>query len=144
MRRGGAENATPTAGQSWGKAVSKPACRATTERGEPCRAFALPSGWCWSHDPSRADEVRAARSKGGKLCALQGRRRRLDSPSAVVAFLSNLVYDVAEGRQDAEIAKTLAYALNVQLKAIDLSRQSDVEAMLAEVRALTEQARRRA
>jgi hypothetical protein len=119
-------------------------CTATTTQGRACRAFAPDGGdLCRVHDPSRAAEVQAARSKGGKLCALQGRRRRLDSPSAIVAFLSNLVYDVAEGRQDADTAKTLSYTLSVQLKAIDLSRQADVEQALSEVKALVAEARMR-
>jgi hypothetical protein len=120
----------------------KPTCRAVTKRGARCRAFALASGLCWNHDPARADEVRAARSKGGTLCALQGRRRRLDSPAAVVAFLSSLVHDVADGALDGEPAKVLVYALSVQLKAIELAEQSAGRRLVAEVEQLARQARR--
>jgi hypothetical protein len=128
--------------------MSRPTCDGTTKAGTRCASFvAVGRQWCFPHDPANAERMKQARaegaSKGGKVRAIQGRRRRLDSPSAVVAFLSNLVYDVAEGRQDADTAKTLSYALSVQLKAIDLSRQIDVEQALQEVRALVAEARRR-
>jgi hypothetical protein len=128
--------------------VANAPCQARRKDDQPCRARVLPGeGWCWAHHPDRQEIAAAARSNGAvkanKLRSLEGRRRKLDSARAVVAFLSNLVYAVAEGRQDAEIAKTLAYALNVQLKAIDLSRQSDVEQALQEVKALVAEARMR-
>jgi hypothetical protein len=103
--------------------------------------------WCWAHHPDRQEIAAAARSNGAvkanKLRSLEGRRRKLDTPRAVVAFLSNLVYDVAEGRRDVEVAKVIAYTVNVQLKAIDSSRQSDVEQALQEVKALVAEARMR-
>jgi hypothetical protein len=117
-------------------------CRARTRLGEPCRAFSLASGYCRTHDPARAEDRRASCSKGGKLRALQGRRRRLDSPPAVVAFLSGLVHDVAEGKLDGEIARTLVYALGVQLRAIELAEQSAGRRLVAEVEQLARQARR--
>jgi hypothetical protein len=129
--------------------VSRPICQADRKDGQPCRAPALASGQCWAHDPSRAEIAARARAegaaKGGRLRAIHGRRKRLDTPAAVVAFLSGLVYDVAEGRREAEIAKTLAYALNVQLKALDLARHSDLEQLRDELRdELAELRRRRA
>lgn len=122
--------------------MTRQACGAALERGGTCRAFALPSGRCWNHAPERAAERHVARAKGGKLKALQGRRKRLDSPSAVVAFLSGLVHDLVDGQRDADTVRTVAYSLSVQLKALELARQVDVEQALAEVERLTRQARR--
>ncbi len=117
-------------------------CWAQDRQGQACRGWALPSGWCWMHDPERADERRAACAKGGRLKAIAGHRRKLSTPSAVVDFLSGLAHDLAEGRKDAETARAIAYVLMVQLKALELSEQSEVRRLLAEVERLTQQARR--
>jgi hypothetical protein len=124
--------------------MDRPPCGADLASGGRCRGFALPGGRCWNHAPDRAEERRAARSKGGKLRAIEGRRRRLDSPKALAAFLSGLVYDLVDGRMDADLFKAAAYGISVQAKVIELVRSADVEQALQEVRALTEQARRRA
>ena len=104
------------------------------------------TGYCFPHDPANAGRMREARaagaSAGGKLRSLHGKRRRLDSPAAVVAFLSGLVHDVAEGALDGETARTLVYALGVQLKAIELAEQSAGRRLVAEVEQLARQARR--
>jgi hypothetical protein len=124
--------------------MDRPACGAELASGGRCRGFALPGGRCWNHAPERAEERRAARSKGGKLRAIEGRLKRLDNPKALAAFLSNLVHDLVDGKAEAELVKTVAYSISVQCKVLDLARQTDVEQALAEVRRLTAEARRRA
>jgi len=42
------------------------ACKAVTRTGEPCRAAAGASGYCWSHDPALAPRRASARRAGGK------------------------------------------------------------------------------
>jgi hypothetical protein len=110
----------------------------------------VPSGrpFCVSHDPAMADALAAARMKGGtaaaKLRVLQGKRLRLDSPAALVKFTGNLLQDALAGTVDPDTARTVLYGVSVQLKAVELSQRSDVEAALAEVRQLVAEARRRA
>jgi hypothetical protein len=127
----------------------KQGCGAATKRGAACRSFVPPGReFCVSHDPSMAEAIATARIKGGTMAAkvriLEGKRLKLDSPSAVVKFTSNVVQDCLAGTVEVEIARTTLYGLGILLKAQEQARSSDVEAMLAEVRALTEQARRRA
>jgi hypothetical protein len=99
------------------------------------------------HDPARAEAMTAARARGAvkaaKLRSLEGKRRKLDSPRALAGFLSNLVHDLVEGKVEPDLVKTVAYALSVQCKVIDLARAADVDVALAEVRQLTAEARRR-
>jgi hypothetical protein len=122
-------------------------CEGVTKAGARCRSFPLPgSPYCFMHgDPAAAA---AARSRGsvqaGRLRSLEGKRRKLDSPRALAAFVSTLIHDALEGKVEADLARTIGYLAAVQTKVIEQARQSDVETMLAEVRALTEQARRRA
>jgi hypothetical protein len=116
--------------------VASAACQARRKDDQPCRARVLPGeSWCWAHHPDRQEIAAAARSNGAvkanKLRSLEGGRRKLDTPRAVVAFLSNLVHDVAEGRRDAEVAKVIAYTVNVQLKAVELVQKSEVERRLS-------------
>ena len=71
-------------------------CRAQTKRGAACRSFALPdSTFCLSHDPERLVVVQEARARGGaaasKLRALEGRRAKLDTPTALVRFTGRLI-----------------------------------------------------
>jgi len=78
-----------------------------------------------------------------KLRILEGKRLRLDSPAAEVKFTSNVVQDCLGGTVDVDVARTTLYGLGILLKAVEQARQSDVETMLAEVRQLVAEARRR-
>jgi len=102
---------------------------------------------CLSHAEDLAEKVAAARARGGTAAAkvrlLQGRRLRLDSPAALVKFTGSLLQDALAGTVDADVARTVLYGVSVQLKAVEMVRAADVEAMLAEVRQLTNEARRR-
>lgn len=123
---------------SHSSAAQRP-CTATTQRGDECRAFALPDrDTCAVHDPERAAAVQAARAKGGRVTSLLKRRRRLDSPTALARFNGNLVHQVLEGELAADVARCLFMGLNLQrilLEASDLeSRLAAVEDALAEGR----------
>jgi hypothetical protein len=121
--------------------VSRPICEATRKDGQPCQAASLPgSGWCWSHDPAQQEIAAEARRdgarKGNKLRALHGRRRRLDSHAGLSLFLHNLIHDLAEGKQDPDVARVIVYACSVmrQLNEHSLERRlADVERLLASV-----------
>ena len=128
--------------------MSNPVCRAETKAGTSCRAMPLPGrDVCIMHAPDMAEKVTAARMKGGvaaaKLRVLQGKRLRLDSPSALVKFTGGLLQDALAGTVDIDTARTIGYLVSVQLKAIEQARASDVDQALAEVRQLVAEARRR-
>jgi len=99
------------------------------------------------HDPARAEAMTAARSRGAakaaKLRSLEGGRKRLDSPRALAVFMSNLIHDAVEGKIDPDLARTVGYLVAVQTKVTEQARQADVEQMLAEVKQLVAEARRR-
>ncbi len=128
--------------------MSNPACRAETKAGASCRAMPLPGrDVCIMHAPDMAEKIAAARMKGGtaaaKLRVLQGKRLRLDSPAALVKFTGGLLQDALAGTVDVDTARTIGHLVSVQLKAVEQARASDIETMLAEVRQLTAEARRR-
>ena len=128
--------------------MSEIRCRSKTKAGASCRAMVLPGrDVCIAHAPDMAEKIAAARMRGGtaaaKLRLLQGKRLRLDSPAALVKFTGGLLQDALAGTVDIDTARTIGYLVSVQLKAIEQARQSDVETMLAEVKALTAEARRR-
>jgi hypothetical protein len=106
--------------------VSRATCGAELERGGRCRAFALPSGRCWNHDPARADERHQARAKGGKVRALQAKRPRFDSPKALVEFTGLVLGGVLAGRIAPDIGRVVLYGVNTQralLETTDLVRR---------------------
>ena len=45
-------------------------CKATTKSGEPCRAWAGESGYCFMHDPASGKARAKARKMGGKRRAV--------------------------------------------------------------------------
>lgn len=92
-----------------------PSCRATTKTGEPCGMRPMSTGWCVSHDPNRASERRAERSRAGSLSAahaalarakaqmvakygIQGELPSLDSVESLGAYLATVAARV-ETRQ---------------------------------------------
>ena len=126
----------------------QPLCRALTKTGASCRAPSLPNyDTCLSHTPELAEKVAAARRRGGTMAAkvriLEGKRLKLDSPAAVVRFTSGVVQDCLAGTIEVEIARTTLYGIGILLKAQEQARAGDIETMLAEVKALTAEARRR-
>jgi hypothetical protein len=115
-----------TAGHSSGP---QQPCTARTKRGEPCRAFALPRRpTCAVHDPQRAAAVQAARSRGGQVRALQRRRRKLDTPRALVQFTGMLIHDVLDGSRDIDVVRCALYGLSLQRQLLEAS---DLEQRLA-------------
>jgi hypothetical protein len=119
--------------------MSRPTCQGRRKDGSPCQAPALPdSALCWSHDPRQAEAAREARSagasKGAKVKALNGRRRRLDTPRGLSIFLTTLVHDVVDGKVDPEIARTAFYGCSIlrQLGEHGLEKRlAEVERLLA-------------
>ena len=120
--------------------MDRPTCEGVTKAGGRCRSFALPgSSSCFMHgDPAAAA---AARSRGattaGKLRALRGKRRRLDSHAGLAAFLTGIIYDVAEGRLDPDVARVIIYGCSVMRQLAEHAlehRLAEVERLLAQRR----------
>ena len=89
-------------------------------------------------DAAKAEATAKARaagaSKGAKLKALHGRRRRLDSQAALGQFVTDLVYDVVEGKQDPDVARCALYGASIlrQLAEHGIERRlAEVERLLA-------------
>jgi hypothetical protein len=129
-------------GAKAGQGGDKPTCTAARRDGEPCRAPCLPdSALCWSHDPRQAEAAREARaagaSKGARVKNLHARRRRLDTHGGLAQFITSLVYDVVEGRQEPDVARTALYGCSIlrQLAEHNLEKRlADVERLLAQRR----------
>ena len=97
-----------------------------------CRSWALETGWCWRHCPTRADERRAAAAKGGRVTALHAERRKLSTPKALVQFVSGLMLDTLAGRVDPKVCNALINAANAQRALLE---SSELEARLSALEA---------
>lgn len=68
-----------------------PTCRATRRDGEPCRAKAGASGYCFGHDPDLAQRHEEGRSVGGRNRATAARvGKLLQGDGEIVDVLSLL------------------------------------------------------
>lgn len=99
-------------------------CRAKTKEGIRCRSIALPnSDYCYFHDPSKAEERKAAHVRGGK----QGLYRVLEkapdvslkSCADIVQLICETVSQVRRGELDPKIANSVGYLANVAVRALE-------------------------
>jgi hypothetical protein len=99
-----------TCGDSGGRKVN----------GDPCpTSFGLnpDSGLCYMHDPERAEEAQAARSRGGKATAGRMKRGPVEPPAALVemqdavAWASWTADAVARGQIDTRTAREISTAI---------------------------------
>lgn len=124
--------------------MNKAPCQGRTTSGAACRAFA-PSGrsLCRVHDPDRAAEVQADRRRGAanaaKVRVLQGRRRKLTTPGALMSFVDTLIWDAIDGKYDPKLVNAVTTAINVQRQLLE---SADLEQRLAALEAVSEQPRR--
>jgi len=108
--------------------VASTACKATTKDGQPCRAWALHgSDFCFQHDPSKAQERKEARSKGGrarhgrKLDADRGRVVQLDTLADVVRLVEGAVGDLLQLENSVSRARAVGYLAGIAVKALQVS-----------------------
>jgi len=77
------------------------------------------------HDPERAAEVQMSRAKGGahasKLRAIAGRRSKLDSPRALLAFTATLIHRTVERELEPDVARCAFYGLSLQRQLVESS-----------------------
>jgi len=124
--------------------MSNPVCRAETKAGTSCRAMPLPGrDVCIMHAPDMAEKIAGARMRGGtaaaKLRLLQGKRLRLDSPSALARFMSHVIQDLMAGTLDVDVAKVVVYAVSVQRQVVEHAEKAELEKRLVEVERLLAQ-----
>lgn len=120
------------------------ACSATTRTGEPCRAAAGASGYCWSHDPTLAPRRAEARRAGGR--ARHGRTIgvvgqdvepvELRSVADVLALLERTANDLAGLENSINRARAFVALAAVAVRTIETSeleqRLTALEARLSD------------
>lgn len=117
-------------------------CSAETKAGARCRSRALPGrDRCFTHDPSRADELAAARRRGGKGKANKARARKqlpaaVLTPQEIEGVLSTVLVRVAAqqlhpaiGSSVAAIAKALIAVKDASSVAERLKRLEEAAGM---------------
>ena len=123
-------------------------CKAKTKAGEPCRGFAVSgAGYCFTHDPDRAEERRVARAKGGH--ARHGRTVGATEKGAMVTvhsigdllpLVQQAVNDVLILENSIARARSLGYLIGVAVKVFEVSdlaqRVSALEEFLHEQNAV--------
>jgi hypothetical protein len=118
---------------------AKTPCKAAKPDGSGCQAAALPeSEFCFFHDPTKADERRAAQSRGGSQNKLKTLADTLPDVKIadcedVVEILSETINQVRKGQIDPRVANAVGYLATVLIKAAE---QGDLERRISEVEAV--------
>ena len=119
----------------------KERCSQVKEDGIRCGAEARYSGKCLFHPPEKADELRQARSRGGKGRQVGDGGPVVDETSRearVYSICRRTVRDVRMGKMEAKSGSAIASLCSVMLKAISAmetdKRVDDVEKQLGELR----------
>jgi hypothetical protein len=118
--------------------TDRPRCTATTKKGNPCKAAALPDKTaCAFHDPDGAAARRDGRSRGGRT---RSRRTAVlppgspDLPTATAAdlcaLLGRTINEVRKGVIDVKIANAVCYASSVLFRGLEVG---DLERRLADL-----------
>jgi hypothetical protein len=100
-------------------------CGATKPDGSNCRTAALPgSVFCLFHDPSRADERREAKARGGRQNHLRTLQAsvpdvRVKDRADAIALLSETINQVRKGQIDPKVANCVGFLANILMKAIE-------------------------
>ena len=122
--------------------MSTPAdqCQTTNKAGQPCSARAWRDGLCIWHHPARAEEVAAARKRGGqarsnKARALKSLPTELMTNEQLHSFLGLVFKNVIAGRIEpgvatasATVARTMAELSRVvvlEQRIVDLETERD-------------------
>lgn len=115
-------------------------CKATTKNGKPCQAQAQAGkDFCFVHDPTKAEAVKAAQSRGGSSLAVldpkdykpwrgtAGDTTVLRTPTVqeVVTLLADTVDEVKTGKIDPKIANAVGYLAGVILRALQYEALED-------------------
>lgn len=97
-------------------------CKATTKDGRPCTAAAQrDSGYCFLHDPAKAEARDAARKKGGAARRDQlrgGEVPNLQQAEDVRQYLCRVLHETERLLIPAATAKSIAILCKTQLETI--------------------------
>ena len=85
-------------------------CKNKTRSGEPCRAFAMEDGYCFSHSPALEKRRLEARAKGGKNSARSARLMGLVPPRLMPVYdrLESALEEVHTGTLESKQASAMA------------------------------------
>jgi hypothetical protein len=96
-------------------------CKGRNKQGQPCRAAATDSGYCYLHsNPDRASELGRAGGRKNRH-VIEGAAHSLpplDSIEGVRAAIGQMIVDVPERRLDPRMAAGVAPLLNTLLRAL--------------------------
>ncbi len=113
-------------------------CTYRKDDGTRCRANAMRgSDYCFTHDPAKADERRAARQAGGRVGKAQVLPSGtpdvpLGSVADLLALLGETINQVRRGDLDPKVANTVGYLSGTLLRALEVG---DLETRLAKLEA---------
>jgi len=112
-------------------------CEAVKANGEPCGAFAVRgSRFCFAHCPERAQERRAAQSRGGRArhrrVLQDGDRVHLETVADVVAVLESALGELVTLEPSVAKSRAVGYLCGQAVRALELS---DIEARVAALEA---------
>lgn len=123
-----------------------PRCKSRRRDGSPCGGTALPSGYCWNHDPALAEARREGNAKGGRnrsnaarasreLAAIEAR----DARANLVPGLMRAFEAVEKGNLPPNVANSMA---TIAKATIEVTNATQVDAELQELRQAIEDLRR--
>jgi hypothetical protein len=92
-------------------------CSGITRQGTRCtRSVESPNGFCWLHDPARAEDRRRAASKAGKAKPNRELADVKDSLRAMIVDVRDGTMDRADAAVCGQLYNTLIRAVSVELK----------------------------
>lgn len=108
-------------------------CSATNKDGTPCSGQHFRDGWCRWHHPEQADQMRAARVKGGLARSNKARARKalpdgLKTMTEIQALLCLTLSGVLTGRIEPGVGNAVA---NIARAIRDVGGAAEIEARLA-------------
>jgi len=118
-------------GSPRGAILSK--CKATRIDGQPCAAYAGPSGYCFWHNPDRQEDRLEASRNGGSH---RGLSIPVDTPLTANesrGILASVLAALLSGAIDSNIARSVAYILQVERK---IAEGEELEQRIANLEAL--------
>ena len=101
-------------------------CRATKATGEPCKAPATgPHGYCWAHDPAKAEQRRRMASRAARSPARSKPSRELAEIRDVLKGLAwrLLDEDSEEAYLEPGTAAVMVQVCNARLRVIEQERK---------------------
>lgn len=110
------------------KKPSSKTCIATKPDQISCQAPALPgSAFCFFHDPSKAEERRAAQARGGHQNRMKTLGTALPDVKVVdcgdaIVLISKTINQVLKGQIDPRVANSVGYLANILIKAVERDR----------------------